>query len=180
MIGDEYEDGKVYFKTPGSDSVYGMKKNNTKFLDVTPFELVDKFIYIVNIDYVDKIVVEGLGHKHTLTERETKPEEEGEEDEVIHTFKINGKEVEDKPFRKVYQSIVGVLADAEVREGTEGKAEVKAIFYLNKGKNREMHINYVPYDDDFYAVFIDGESEFANKPMVQKMLTDIEALCEGI
>jgi len=182
LIGDEYEDDKVYFKTPDSDSVYGMKKSNTKFLDVTPFELVDKFIYIVNIDYVDKIVVEGLGHKHTLTlERETKPaEEEGEEDEVIHTFKINGKEVEDKPFRKVYQSIVGVLADAEVREGTEGKAEVKAIFYLNKGKNREMHINYVPYDDDFYAVFIDGESEFAvNKPMVQKMLTDIEALYRG-
>ena len=90
------------------------------------------------------------------------------------------EKVEDKPFRKVYQSIVGVLADAEVREGTEGKAEVKAIFYLNKGKNREMHINYVPYDDDFYAVFIDGESEFAvNKPMVQKMLTDIEALYRG-
>jgi hypothetical protein len=43
-----------------------------------------------------------------------------------------------------------------------------------------MHINYVPYDDDFYAVFIDGESEFAvNKPMVQKMLTDIEALYRG-
>ncbi|HZJ57848.1 MAG TPA: DUF4340 domain-containing protein [Clostridia bacterium] len=182
LIGDEYDDGMVYFKLPDSNSVYGMKKANTKFLDVTAFELVDKFIYIVSIDNVDKIEVEGLGQKHTLTlERETKPaEEEDEEDEVVTTYRVDGKEVEDKPFKKVYQSVVGVLADSEVKPGAAGRPEIKATFHLNKGKNRQMLINYVPYDNDFYAVFIDGESEFAvNKPMVHQMLTDIGALYRG-
>lgn len=183
LFGDEYDENMIYFKTPDSNSVYGMAKSHLDdIVSVKPFELVEKFAYIVNIDNVDKVIVEGRGKTYTLTlERETKESEnEDEEDEVITTYKVNGKEVEEKPFKKTYQSIIGILVDAESSKDLEENPEVKTTFFLNKGPDREVHINYVHYDNDFYAVFRGGKAEFiVNKGIVHSMLDDIEALLSG-
>ncbi len=182
QFGKDYDENKIYFKIPGSDSVYGMKKSSIEFADIKPFNLVEKFAYIVNIDNVDKVIVEGQGKTHTLSmSRKTqKAEEEGEEDEVITTYMVDGKEVEEKPFKKAYQSIIGILVDGENNKELAENPVVKTTFFLNKGPNREVHINYVPYDNDFYAVFRSGKAEFVvNRGMVHKMLDDIEALIRG-
>jgi len=182
-FGDEYEDGKkVYFKTADSKAVYGMRKDKITFMDTKAFDIVDKFTYIVNIDNVDKIIVEGGGKTHTLTLERTvkKAEKEGEEDEEITTYFVDGKEVEEKPFKKYYQSLIGILADAENNKELEGNPEVKTTFFLNVGKEREVHINYVPYDNDFYAVFRGGKAEFlVYKGQVKNMLDTLEALING-
>lgn len=182
-FGDEYEDGKkVYFKTADSKAVYGMKKDKIGFIDTKPFDIVEKFTYIVNIDNVDKVIVEGRGKTHTLTLERTieKAEKEGEEDEEITTYYVDGKEVEEKPFKKYYQSLIGILADAENNKELEENPEVKTTFFLNVGKEREVHVNYVPYDNDFYAVFRGGKAEFlVHKSQVQNMLNTLEALISG-
>jgi hypothetical protein len=159
-----------------------MRKNKTKFLETKPFEIVEKFAYIVNIDDVDKIIVEGRGKTHviTLTRETKKAEKEDEEDEVITTYKVDGEEVEEKPFKKYYQSLIGLLADAENDRQLEEQPEVKTTFFLNKGSVREVHVNYTPYDNDFYAVFVDGKSEFViSRQQVYSMLDDLEALIRG-
>ncbi len=182
ILGKEYGEGKVYFRTPDSQSVYGMDKSKLDFMDIKPFKLVEKFAYIVSIDDVDKVVIEGKGKSFTLSmERETiKAENEDEEDEVVTTYFADGQEVEEKAFKKAYQSIIGILADNETDKEPEGDPEIRTIFYLNKGKNREVHINYVPYDNDFYTVFRSGKAEFVvNKARVHKMLDDMEALIQG-
>ncbi|MGI6189114.1 MAG: DUF4340 domain-containing protein [Caldicoprobacteraceae bacterium] len=182
-FGDETEDGEdVYFKTANDNIVYTMRKNKTKFLETKPFEIVEKFAYIVNIDDVDKIIVEGRGKTHviTLTRETKKAEKEDEEDEVITTYKVDGEEVEEKPFKKYYQSLIGLLADAENDRQLEEQPEVKTTFFLNKGSVREVHVNYTPYDNDFYAVFVDGKSEFViSRQQVYSMLDDLEALIRG-
>lgn len=182
LFGDEYGENKIYFKTPDSNSVYGMKKSNIEFTDLKPFELVEKFAFIVNIDDVDKVVVEGRGKTHTLTlSRETKKaENEDQEDELVTTYMVNGKEVEEEAFKKTYQSIIGILVDAENSKQLEENPEIKTTFYLNKGTNREIHVNYVPYDNDFYAVFRSGKAEFiVNKEAVHKMLDKVEELADS-
>lgn len=182
LFGKEYDEDKIYFKTPDSDSVYGMNKSSIKFADIKPFNLVEKFAYIVNIEDVDKIIIEGQDKTHTLSmSRETKKaEKEDEEDEVITTYMVDGDEVEEKPFKKAYQSVIGILVDAENGEELTENPEIKTTFFLNKGENREVHINYVPYDNDFYAVFRSGKAEFlVNKGSVHKMMDDIEALIRG-
>lgn len=109
-----------------------------------------------------------------------KAEEEDEEDEEVATYKVDGKEVEEKPFKKAYQSVIGVLVDSENTKELRENPEVKTTFFLNKGPDREVHINYVPYDDDFYAVFRSGKAEFVvNKKSVHKMLDDVDALANG-
>ena len=126
--------------------------------------------------------MEGRGKTHTLTlSRETKKaENEDEEDEVVTTYMVNGKEVEEEAFKKTYQSIIGILVDAENSKQLEENPEIKTTFYLNKGTNREIHVNYVPYDNDFYAVFRSGKAEFiVNKEAVHKMLDKVEELADS-
>ena len=183
IFGDEYDEDKIYFKTADSDSVYGMKKSRIEtLLEIKSFKLVEKFAYIVNIDNVDKVEIEGKGKSFTLSlSRETvEAENEDEEDEVITTYMANGEEVEEKAFKKAYQSIIGITVDAELAKELKENPEVKTTFYLNKGPNREVHVNYVPYDNDFYAVFRGGKAEFiVNRDAVYKMLDDMEALIRG-
>lgn len=131
---------------------------------------------------MDKIIIEAPGRTNviTLTRRTQKAEDEDEEDEVITTYRVDGKEVEEKPFKKYYQSLIGLLVDAELDRELEEQPEVKTTFFLNKGSVREVHVNYVPYDNDFYAVFVNGKSEFViSRRQVAGMLDTLEALISG-
>lgn len=183
-FGRDTDDGEsVYFKTADSKSVYTMSKGKANILDTKPFDIIDKFTFIVNIDDVDKIIIEGRGKTNvlTLTRQTQKAEEEGEKDEVITTYKVDGKEVDEGAFKDFYQVLIGITADAEIdREMAEETPEVKTIFFLNKGSVREAHVSYVPYDDNFYAVFRNGTAEFvASKRQVTKMLDTLDALIRG-
>ncbi len=181
-IGKEYDDEAVYFKTDDSDSIYTIEKSKLEFMDVQPFELVEKFAYIVNIDDVDKVLVEGDGKSHTLTLTRTtqEAEEEDEEDEVITTYKVDGKEVEEDSFKVYYQSLIGLIVDAENNQEPDAEPEVKTTFFLNKGEEREVHVDYVPYDNDFYLVVRGGKAEFViSQKQVKNMLNDLELLIEG-
>ncbi|MBZ4665040.1 DUF4340 domain-containing protein [Mahella sp.] len=182
LIGDDKDDTQVYFKTADSPSVYVMSKDKLTFMDTEPYDIMEKFAYIVNIDDVDRIIVEANGKTHDITLSRTtkKAEEEGEEDEVITTYKVDGKVVEEDPFKQYYQSLIGMTVDAEIDEQLEEVPEVKTTFFLNKGSEREVHVNYVPYNRDFYAVFRGGKAEFVlSKQQVDKMLQDLEDLIAG-
>lgn len=182
FIGKDKDDKQVYFKSADAPSVYTMSKDKLTFMDTKPFDIVDKFAYIVNIDDVDKIIVEGNGKTHvmTLTRTTKKAQKEGEKDEVITTYTVDGKTVEEQPFKKYYQSLIGLLVDAENNKQLEEVPEVKTTFFLNKGKEREVHVNYVPYDNDFYAVFRGGKAEFVvSRQQVDKMLQTLDDLIAG-
>lgn len=183
-FGKDTDDGKsVYFKTADSKSVYTMDRSKIEFLDTKPFDIVDKFAFIVNINDVDKIIIEGRGKTNvlTLTRQTKKAEKEGEEDEVITTYRVDGKEVDEEAFKDFYQVLIGITVDAEIdKEIEEKNAEVKTTFFLNKGSTREAYVSYVPYDDDFYAVFRNGNAEFVvARRRVNKMLDTLEALIRG-
>lgn len=164
-FGHSLGDGTIYFKTGDSDGVYLMEETAMAFLDVEPFELSDKFALMVNIDDVDRITLEGRGRRHTMriTRTTVEPEEEGEEEEEVETYFLDEKQVEEDPFKKFYQRLIGIVVDAE-KEHTAagGTPELKITYHLNKGKQRNATLELYPYDADFYSLVLDGdmESEF--------------------
>jgi len=84
--------------------------------------------------------------------------------------------VEEKPFKELYQSLIGIMVDAENKETLEESPEVSMAFTLNVDP-KQVVVDYVPYNRDFYAVFRDGTSEFlASKGQVTKILTRLEEL----
>ncbi len=150
------KDDLIYFKNADRNPVYLVKLSNFDYKDVDAFTFIEKFAYIVNIDNVDKIVVEADGKKNTL-EIKHNPEEDKED-----TYKVNGKDAEESAFKKLYQDVIGLIVDGPL-EGKENKNDGKIVatctFYHNDGKPN-LTVKYVSIDDRRCAVVKNGTSEF--------------------
>ena len=98
------ENGSTYFQVPDSQSIYTIEEEKLAFKDIKPFDLIEKFAYIVNIDTVDKIEINADG-KITTLEIIHKTEEEGDE------YKVDGQNANESNFKKAYQAVIGLIVD---------------------------------------------------------------------
>ncbi len=182
FVGNPINGEVFYCKKPDSKAVFTISSNDLFFLDTKAFDLVEKFAYIINIDDVDAINISGLGSDYNLTitrkERQSATEDSPEFDAG---YQINGKKAKEQLFKNAYQSIIGLTVESECPEQPKNQApELSMTFHLNKGPQREVQINYVPYDYDFYAVFRGGKCEFLiSKDQVKSMLRELKDTIEG-
>ncbi len=168
-------DGKTYFKQAGTPAVMAMQAEKLDFLKVKPFDLIFRFAYIVDIKKVDRIVIEGHGKTYDVTIEQIPVE--GEEETTNQVFRVNGQKIDDEPFRQFYQVLIGMQVEGENDKTLAEKPEVRTVFYLNSGDERKVVVSYVPYNDDFYAVFRNGRSEFViHREQVENMLDKLAAL----
>jgi hypothetical protein len=183
LVGAEYHDDYYYCKLSGGDSVFSVRKDTLNFLDVKPFELVDKVSYIVNIDNVDQVTIETGGQKHTmtLTRKVKKKAAKDQPAESETTYRVDGQRIGESLFKSFYRDVIGLAFEADHRDRiAESNPAVTIIFLLNTGKERECRISYVPYNKDFFAIFRNGQSEFLiSKDQVGRMLSNLELLLKG-
>jgi hypothetical protein len=178
----EKEGDVVYFQQKGRPAVHALDADILTFLDVKPFVVIDKFAFIVNIDHVNWVRITGRGQDRTLSIKRKEIEKTAteEEQEVKESYFLDGKEVEEKPFKAMYQSIIGLLIDAEYSPPIREKPEIRITYNLNEGERREHRITFVPYNVDFYAVFKNGLSEFLiNRAQLDNVFSDLDALTKG-
>ena len=170
LIGGRTED-EVFFQVPGRATVYAMRRSRAGILDLRPFEVVDKFVLILNLDLVDAIEIEHPGGSNRLT-----IERSGAGDELVETFAIDGAAMEDKPFRELYQLIIGLLADAELPAAAQAAVlsaapEVRVTYLMNAPPEARMSAALVPYDRQFYAAVRDGSADFmVSRAQVARLL----------
>lgn len=179
LIGKAINEDSFYCKKSDSKAVFTISSNNLFFLDTKPFELIEKFAFIVNIDNVDKITVSGLGANHTLAiARKKKKSSTEASPEFEASYQADGKKVEEQLFKTIYQSLIGLTVESECQDKPKTDTpELRMTFKLNKGPQSEIHVDYVPYDYDFYAVFRGGKAEFLiSKDQVKAMLREFEGL----
>ena len=175
LIGDETDD-EVFFQVPGRATVYATKRSRARILDLRPFELVDKFVLILNIELVDAIEIEHPGGVNRLTIERT-----GSGDDLVETFAIDGAAIEDKPFRQLYQLIIGLLADAELPAADQaamlaGAPEVRITYLMNSPPDSRMSAALVPYDRQFFAAIRDDTAEFmVSRAQVARLLDGLAA-----
>lgn len=174
LIGNDASDTLTYFKLADGKAVYTTSKEQLSKFNVDPFSLISRFSNIVNIDDVDRIEIAAKDKKYdiTLSRKLTKKaEKEGEKDEYETTYKVNDKEIKEEDFKKYYQVVIGLLVDAESEKAVSGSPEVTTTFYLNKGDKKQQVVQYIPYDNNFYAVLKNGATEFViAKDKVNAML----------
>lgn len=175
LIGGETED-EVFFQVPGRNTIYAMKRSRAGILNLHPFELVDKFVLILNIESVDAIEVEHPGGSNRLTIERT-----GSGDELVESFAIDGAAMEDKPFRELYQLLIGLLADAELPAAAQAgvlgaEPEVRITYLMNAPPDSRMSAALVPFDRQFYAAVRDGTAEFmVSRAQVARLLDGLAA-----
>lgn len=121
LVGSNKDDNLVYAKTADKDTVFTMAFSKLQpLLDLKPIDLIDRFVYIIDINLIDAIEIEHEGKVDKLTlSRTTKKSEDSDEEETITTYKVNGKEVEEEAFKDYYQNLIGITFDAELDKEVE-------------------------------------------------------------
>jgi len=84
----------------------------------------------------------------------------GAQEQVLTAYNIDGKAVSEEDFNDFYSSFASLSVDTECDRQVAAKPEVVVTYYLNKGPERQVTINFCPYNDDFYTVYRDGKADF--------------------
>ena len=152
------EDSNIYAMLDGVDEVYKISLDAYTFLDKPLKEIVEVFAYITNIWDVERIVVEMDGYTVDC-KLETDPDKDTDKDK----FYVNGKDASMKdenynqPFRKYYQSLIGVtLSEIEPDAEPQGEPEITFTYY-RKVDPRVMKVEFVSKDDYHYYVIKNGK-----------------------
>ena len=186
LIGSEAE-GKFYAKldnAPDKASVETLRLTQGVFtisgiesvINIRPFDLINKFALLVNIDQVDKLKISG-GEKDLIADLQRHDEDE--------TFFLNGEKAQTRAFKIFYESVVGLMADAEYpqtaalipAQNTEGGGNITIEYWLNTPPGERLSITLVPYNRDFYSLLQEGTTEFLiSRDQVSKIFTKADEM----
>ena len=181
IFGDQ-KGTQTWFALRGQPGVYLVDTSSLDFLKTKPFDIVDKFTFIPNLEDVDRMDITAGGKTHTLviTRTTKKAAKQGDPDVVTAAYTADGKTVEEDSFKKFYQSLIGLQLEGEMAKRVPNAPEVSVTFSLNKGEVKTVRIDYAPYDRDFDAIFLNGVGEFAlTKGQLTAMLAKLDLLIAG-
>jgi hypothetical protein len=198
LFGADRGSDRVCFQVAGERAVYAVDKYKLDFLDAKPFDLIDKFVFIPNIEDADRLEITAGGATHVFTlARTTKKASEakalgasetnaqgateaGVEDEVVTTYKGDGRELKEEWFKKFYQSVIALSIEGEAPRAVPNAPVITISYRLNKGDKRNVTVGLAPYDKIFYASFVDGVGGFAlTKVQAERMLAKMDKLLKG-
>jgi hypothetical protein len=191
---------QTWFAVRGQPGVYLADNSSLDFLKTRPFDVIDKFSFIPNIEDVDRIDITAAGKTHMLVIARTVKKaanapaatnvpaspnapaapKADQQDEVTSAYTADGKTVEEDSFKKLYQEVIGLQVEGEAARRVADSPEVSTTFFLNKGDARTVKVDYAPYDRDFDAIFVNGVGEFAlTRGQLTRMLAKLDQLLSG-
>ncbi len=169
LIGSETEGGR-YAKFPDRPSVFVLS-GAEPIITVRPYRTISAFALIVNIDLVDTFEVETPAEWFVgRIEREEIAGEERPEE----TYYLDGEEIEEKAFKRLYQWAIGLMFDAEIprdRAVAVGSQEPIVTIIYNLIDAAPLVVSFEPYDAIYAKVVRDGDAEFLiARSKLQRML----------
>ena len=135
-----------------------------RFMEVVPFELVSRFLALINITAIDLVTVNINGELYTLDVIRSGDEE---------AFTLNGSSLAEDPAKKLYQAIIGLTADLDLPgKPPSGDPAIRIGYVLDPGPPGRIDVGLVPYDQDFYVADVAGAREFLISSRVVQRLPD--------
>jgi hypothetical protein len=177
LVGSQIDESLVYARRGEGGSVFALEKSELKFIEAIPFELIEKFAFIVFIGYVDRIEIRHNGQLHRIDI--IRP---GEGSNTATSYRVDGSALEEQTVKQLYQSLISLMVEAELPSvpSTEASAELELLYTLNRGQPRAYRLEFVPYDQDFYALFKNGTAEFLiSRQQVKTVLRDVETFLQA-
>ena len=183
LFGADKDADNMYFMIAGAPNVYTVEKSIVSFVETKAFELADRFAFIPNIDHVDRIDISARGKTHvfTLTRTVKKAETEGEEDETVTAYTADGKSAEEDDFKKnFYQQIIGLVSEGALGKSVVGTPDLTIRYSLNTGSIKQAVVSFIPFDNNFYAISLNGKQSFAiSKSQVSGVLSAVDKFLAG-
>lgn len=169
-VGNEVANG-TYVKIDNTNDVYLTDTEQLSFLsNATAYHLADQFTHLVQIDAVSAVNIQARENSYHL--------------QILHAsqnstlFRINHINLSEKAGRILYQEIVSlqfdnVLIDSDLSKSTPAYS----IDFIDISGNPITKVEYLPYDDAYYAVRKDEECHFVIK---KAKLENLYALINNI
>lgn len=189
VVGEYCGNDQVYVQMDDTDAVYLMDASLLTFLDNANVSyLVDQFSNLVNILMVDGVeVVAGDNRYEMSIERQPDLDEDGNQKTnaagklaTIDTYRFDGEEREEALFKKLYQVVIGTMV-SKVSDDFDIEGDVVAsITYKLNVEPGEFKVEYLEYDENYYAVRRDGLTLFLIKQdKVDNLLDNMESFRNG-
>ena len=154
----------TYLKETDKPTVYTVATEKLKFLNVSYLQLVDKLIHLENIENVDSVTVSGKGSSYEMVIS-------GSGDTA--SYAINGKSIEEKPFKAAYQAVLGLTLEDFTKTGMSGTAEYTITYHKKDGT--QSKVECIPLDERSYVVTVNGEGNLIiRKKQVENMIQKLD------
>lgn len=190
LIGKQKDDTYTYVKFGDSPFVYQASTSSLSFTGTSAYMLMDKMIILVNIPSVTGVEFAGLSQQGTMDVVQTPEKDDNGQAKkdgngnpmYDQTFSINGKAIADDVARYYYQICIGLQTHSLIPEGTVPSSDTQPVATLTYHRNADptlIKIEFLPYNEDFYAVRMNGETDFLiakeNVQTVADSLAKLEA-----
>src|SRR5690625_4209943 len=156
LIGDRATDDDHYAKLNDEDTVVTIDSESLHPYSLEAFNLVEKFVKIIAVDVLETLKIEVNGDESIVVS----VEHHGDDEEP--SFSIDDQRVEDQTFRDLYKTIAGLSFSEEVTDAVYEKHDAMMTYTISdeQTETKDITVEFVDYDTDHYAVFIDQKADF--------------------
>jgi len=170
IVGNHASESQVYVQIDDTDTVYLADTSRLAFLDnANVGYLVDQFTNLVNIEMIEAVTVSAGEQSDTISIQRN---------EGAATYFFEGVETSEKEFKDVYMEIIGLMINKLSDDYyLEGDVVAKITYKLNV-EPYEFTVEYLAYDNDYYAVRRSGVTLFLIKQdRVHNMIDRVAQEC---
>ena len=162
-------EGVYFVMVDGEKTVYLMGAS-LPFMEVTPFDLVEKETNLIPLDTVEKIDLNLNGVSATL-----RVETEGEN----MKFYVGDTPAAEDKFKYLYMEIAGLSVDGVAKNPKAGGTPAASIVYTMVDGSTTT-LSYYPYDSFNYALFENGECTFyIKKTRISNLAASLEKFIQN-
>lgn len=170
VAGKDADSDSAYCRYNNSKIIYIIAKSVLSPFDTTSFQLINKMIYLPNIDTVDKVTITAPSKTSVLSMARTTNNKK-----TTTTFTLDGVKLADSAARDFYTKVIGLEYEGETTKSVPDKPEIRIEYTLNSGSQKTQAVDFCPYDNDNYAVYLNGTSEFIiSKDKVQGIVSEVD------
>lgn len=175
LFGKELEKGvTAYAKYPDGKSVFTIDISPLNFLDMKFSNIVNTFVFLPNINDVNKVELTIDGK--TVVSDITTVKDDSDKD----TFKVDGKDANMKDssdkslFRNFYSAMIGITMN-KYESGVKpaGTPEVTVKYYM-KPDSKPVTIEYISKDENYFYAMKDGV--YTNRVVLKSVLDEPDGI----
>ena len=176
MIGSPADANNYYAKMENNDQVFTVSKETLEPYSYQAYDLVDHYVKIIALDVLSEIRVRSGDDEIVMEITEDNSTSSDDSRVKSLSFAINNKQIDDDTFRDLYKKIAGLSVTDEVTNADYQQPEATITYNLNLASNqsKEVKVEFVPYDEEHFAAFVDGTADFLiDKASVKEMISEI-------
>lgn len=158
-LGNETTDGYRYAREASNlQTIFLIEKTALGILDVSPFELTSKHVFLADIQRVRQVMIQA-GEADFILEIDNLVNSAEDEMAIPTSYRINSQNIAEKDFKAAYQAVIALYMEGLIESSpVSGKAEVVITFSHINELVPDKQISFIPYNPVYYAVVWPGET----------------------